>query len=107
MAQADLFVWPGWKEPIGMVYLEAQLMGLPVAAYDSMGVSLSVVHGKTGLLAAEGDDAGFAENLATLISHPALRQDFGDAAQQNILDLHSMPAAAAMLQRALDPLILR
>ena len=53
MAKSVLFVWPGWQEPIGMVYLEAQLSGLPVAALDSMGVSLSVHHGKTGLLSCE------------------------------------------------------
>ena len=104
MSAADLFVWPGWKEPIGMVYLEAQMMGLPVAALDSMGVSLSVKHGKTGLLAAEDDVQGFAENLSTLISHPALRQDFGKAARKSIEKFHSMPAAAQTLKKALDQL---
>ena len=27
MRASNLFIWPGWKEPIGMVYLEAQLQG--------------------------------------------------------------------------------
>lgn len=105
MRAADLFVWPGWKEPIGMVYLEAQLMGLPVVALDSMGVSLSVNHGKTGLLSAEGDSNGFVDNLSTLISHPSLRQDFGEAAHTRIESHHSMAAAAGTLKQALDPLI--
>ena len=107
MNAADLFVWPGWKEPIGMVYLEAQMMGLPVAALDSMGVSLSVRHGKTGLLAAEDDAQGFADNLSTLISHPALRQDLGDAARKSIADNHSMQAAAQTLKKSLDQLLSR
>ena len=105
MKAADLFVWPGWKEPIGMVYLEAQMMGLPVAALDSMGVSLSVYHGKTGLLSAEGDADGFVDNLSTLISHPSLRSDFGKAAQISIESHHSMGAAARTLKQALDPLV--
>jgi len=104
MAATDLFVWPGWKEPIGMVYLEAQMMGLPVAALDSMGVSLSVHHGKTGLLAAENDPQGFVDNLSTLISHPTLRRDFGKTAQQSIVENHSMQAAAARLKKILDQL---
>ena len=104
MAATDLFVWPGWKEPIGMVYLEAQMMGLPVAALDSMGVSLSVRHGKTGLLAAENDPQGFVDNLSTLISHPTLRRDFGKTAQQSIVENHSMQAAAARLKKILDQL---
>ena len=88
-----------------MVYLEAQMMGLPVAALDSMGVSLSVQHGKTGLLAAEDDALGFAENLSTLISHPTLRQDLGDAARKSIEQNHSMQAAAGTLKKALDQLL--
>ena len=105
MKAADMFVWPGWKEPIGMVYLEAQMMGLPVVALDSMGVSLSVYHGKTGLLSAEGDAGGFVDNLSTLISHPSLRQDFGEAAQKSIEAHHSMAAAARTMKQALDPLV--
>jgi len=107
MKQGDLFVWPGWKEPIGMVYLEAQLMGLPVAALDSMGVSLSVNHGKTGLLAAENDLPGFVENLSTLLSHPVLRQDFGRTAQRAVPEIHSLEAAATALRRAVDRLLER
>jgi glycosyltransferase involved in cell wall biosynthesis len=107
MALADLFVWPGWKEPIGMVYLEAQMMGLAVVALNSMGVPLSVYHGETGLLSAEGDMRGFQDNLTTLISHPVLRKDFGTAAGQKICNSHSMQAAAATLKRVLDPLMHR
>ena len=81
------------------------MMGLPVAALDSMGVSLSVKHGKTGLLAAENDVQGFVDNLSTLISHPSLRQDFGEAARKNIDQNHSMQAAARSLKKALDELL--
>lgn len=105
MKAADLFVWPGWKEPIGMVYLEAQFMGLPVAALDSMGVSLSVDHGKTGLLAPEDRLDLFCENLTTLLSHPNLRLDFGEAAKLHITQKHSLQAAADELSKCLDPLI--
>jgi glycosyltransferase involved in cell wall biosynthesis len=105
MASGDLFVWTGWKEPIGMVYLEAQMMGLPVAALDSMGVSLSVVHGQTGLLADETDMQGFQNNLSTLISHPVLRKDYGTEAKLNVHRSHSMHAGATALKRALDPLM--
>ena len=103
MAKADLFIWPGWKEPIGMVYLEAQMMGLPVAALDSMGVSLTVKHGETGLLSAENDPAAFSENLAALISHPSLRTDMGKKASQNILKNHSLNSAAHHLRQFLTP----
>jgi glycosyltransferase involved in cell wall biosynthesis len=37
--RADLFVWPGWRESYGMVYLEAQLHGLPCLAGQFGGVA--------------------------------------------------------------------
>ncbi len=105
MAGADLFVWPGWKEPIGMVYMEAQLMGLPVAALRSMGVPLTVYHGETGLLAEENNAAGFRENLMSLISHPSLRKDLGQTAKTSIQTRHSLHAGAKALQKVLAPFL--
>jgi len=105
MAAGDLFVWPGWKEPIGMVYLEAQLMGMPVAALQSMGVPLVVSHGKTGLLTDDADEVDFSENLATLISHQQLRQDFSRAASPYVRKYHSLESAAGTLREHLMPLL--
>ncbi len=105
MEQADLFLWPGWKEPIGMVYLEAQMMGLPVAALNSMGVPLSVHHGTTGLLALEDDPQAFNENLSTLISHPSLRDDLGKNAKRSIRENHSLGSAANRFEEVLTPLL--
>ena len=109
MAAADLFCWPGWQEPIGMVYLEAQLMGLPVIALRSMGVPLVVEHGKTGLLAQVTEDAThqphFVDNLRLALSQPALRQDLAANARNHVLTKHSLEPAAANLHRALTPLL--
>lgn len=105
MAAGDVFVWPGWKEPIGMVYLEAQLMGLPVVALRSMGVPLVVQHGKTGLLSDETDTAAFSENISTLVSHPSLRADFSRAASHYVPKHHSMKSAAETLRAHLIPLL--
>lgn len=105
MKAADLFVWPGFKEPIGMVYLEAQSMGLPVAALNSMGVPLSVVHGETGLLADSGNETALCEVLRTLISHPSLRTDFAANTRGHIEKNHSMASASTALTAALSGFI--
>ncbi len=34
----DLFVFPGIRESLGLVFLEAQSCGLPVVAFDNAGV---------------------------------------------------------------------
>jgi glycosyltransferase involved in cell wall biosynthesis len=46
----DLFVFPGIRESLGMVFLEAQSCGLPVVAFDNAGVPEAVRDGKTGFL---------------------------------------------------------
>ena len=109
LSAADLFVWPGWKEPIGMVYLESQLMGTPVCALDSMGVSLVVKHNETGLLADEcdpdGDVSPFCNNLETMINQPELRNAFGERASGYVIEKHSMERAAFDLKNAIGQLI--
>ncbi|MDD9911315.1 MAG: glycosyltransferase family 4 protein [Ahrensia sp.] len=101
MRQSDVFVWPGWKEPIGMVYLEAQLCGLPVCALESMGVPLVVRHGQTGLLSPQDHAEAFRENLAQLVSHPSLRSDLSRNAKAHVESYHSLIAVSAIIDRAL------
>ncbi|MEM9279779.1 MAG: glycosyltransferase family 4 protein [Pseudomonadota bacterium] len=102
MKASSIFIWPGWKEPIGMVYLEAQLQGLPVIAYESMGVPLVVEHGVTGLLAPEGDEEAMQENIRQLLANKQLRQDMGKAGRKRVLQEHSIEAAAKRLGEVLE-----
>ncbi|MCO6187651.1 glycosyltransferase family 4 protein [Rhizobium sp. L1K21] len=97
MRASDLFAWPGYREPIGMVYLEAQATGLPVAALDSLGVSQVVGNHETGLLAAEDDIAGYAAILEKLITDPQLRERLGAAGPARVARLNSLEAAAQVL----------
>lgn len=73
MAAHDLFVWPGIREAYGLVYLEAQALGLPVLACDSGGVAATVHAGETAILVPDGDEARFAESLDGLMTDEARR----------------------------------
>ncbi len=97
MAACDIFMWPGWKEPIGMVYLEAASRGLPVAAFDNMGVPLVVRNGKTGLLAPLDDIDTFRANLKTLLGDRTLRQKLGNSAKTFVKQERSMQAVTMRL----------
>jgi glycosyltransferase involved in cell wall biosynthesis len=101
LSKADVFFWPGWKEPIGMVYLEAQTQGVPVIASKSMGVPLVVKHGISGLLSPEGDTKALTENLAALLSHPVLRRDLAKSAKNYVQTHHSLKAASKVLLKKL------
>lgn len=102
--RADLFAWPGWREPIGMVYLEAAARGLPVAAMDSLGVPAVVADGETGLLAREDDAAGYAAAIARLLTDPHLRHRLGEAGRRRVAARHGMRAASVTFADAFDML---
>ena len=53
MAAADVFVFPSLTDTFGVVMLEANACGVPVAAHPVIGPGNVVVHGETGWLAAD------------------------------------------------------
>jgi len=81
---ADVFVFPGIGESLGMVFLEAQACALPVVALDVAGVPQVVELDKTALLAAKDDGQSMAEALRKLIKDPELRQKMGANGRQFI-----------------------
>ncbi|MGE7468415.1 glycosyltransferase family 4 protein [Bosea sp. NPDC003192] len=103
----DLFVWPGLNEAYGVVYLEAQAAGLPVAALDSGGVPAVVARDRTALLAPHGDDDALAETIARLIGDPALRVGMGAAARSFARGERNGDSARMILAEALDAAIAR
>jgi glycosyltransferase involved in cell wall biosynthesis len=104
MAKADIFAWPGYQEPIGMVYLEAQALGLPVAAMASLGVPTVVLDEQTGLLSKEGDAKAYADNLLRLLNDETLRARLGKAGQRHIEASHGIKAAAKLISDKLEAL---
>ncbi|MGO4172026.1 glycosyltransferase family 4 protein [Bosea sp. TAF32] len=102
LARHDIFVWPGVREAYGLVYLEAQAVGLPVVAFDSGGVSATVVPGETALLAPEGDETAFAGHLVAMLQDKARRERMGAAARRFVLDERTNARAAARLAEGLD-----
>jgi glycosyltransferase involved in cell wall biosynthesis len=105
MRSADLFAWPGVREAFGVVYLEAQASGLPVAALATAGVPVVVGDGESGLLAPEGDVAAYRAALARLVASTPERVRLGAGARARIARAHGLEAAAATLKTALMPLV--
>ena len=72
-ASADVFAAPsvtakdGDKEGFGLVMLEAMASGLPIAAFDSGGISELIKHEENGLLCPERDVDKLAENINRLL----------------------------------------
>lgn len=96
--QADLMVWPGVGEGVGMVYLEAQAAGLPVVAEDHAAQG-EVVFGHR---AAPGEAVAFAR---AILQAAANRRQLSTNARAAIIADHSLDAAARTLGEVLRGLL--
>jgi glycosyltransferase involved in cell wall biosynthesis len=87
---ADVFVFPGIRESLGLVFLEAQSCGLPVVAFNNAGVPEAVQDGKTGLLVTMYALEAFVDAIKRLMVDKNLRQQMGIAAKSYVREFHDL-----------------
>jgi len=80
LAAGDAFVTASVSEVHPLSIIEAMAAGLPVAAVRSPGVSVTVDHGRTGLLASAPD--GLAAAIVGLVDDEEGRRRMGTAARE-------------------------
>ena len=69
----------GDSEGLGMVFAEAQAMGVPVVSFEHGGIPEVVRHGETGLLAPERDTAALGQYIERLIVDDRLWEEYSRA----------------------------
>jgi glycosyltransferase involved in cell wall biosynthesis len=74
----------GDSEGLGMVFAEAQAMGIPVVSSLHGGIPEVVVHGRTGLLVSERDHEALAAAIASLLADASLWEQFRHNARAHI-----------------------
>lgn len=74
----------GDTEGFGMVFTEAQSMGLPVASFATGGIPEAVSHGETGWLAPAGDSETLATHIESLLEDATLWRRFSDAGRERV-----------------------
>jgi glycosyltransferase involved in cell wall biosynthesis len=87
---ADLFFFPGIREALGMVYLEAQSCGLPVVAFENAGVPEAVQKGRTGLLTPLRDGRALAAAVDRLLCDARLRRQMGECGKAYVRECHDL-----------------
>ena len=95
----------GDGEGFGMVFAEAQAMGLPVASFSSGGVPEAVLHGETGLLAPEGDWRALAGNIVALLENDNLWRKMSEAGQNRVGQLFNLTKQTAKLEETYSSLL--
>lgn len=104
LARSKIFLAPsrqiktGWNEGFGMVFLEAQAMGVPVVSYATGGIPEAVENKKTGLLAEPGDASMLAESALELLRNDELWLELSNAAIERTKTLFDIKSQTRELE---------
>ncbi|GJM20455.1 MAG: glycosyl transferase [Planctomycetota bacterium] len=91
LVASDLFVLPSLWEGLGLVFLEAMAVGLPVVATQVSAIPEVVEHGRTGWLVPPSDPGALAATLAEALSAPAERAARGEASRALLAERFGLP----------------
>jgi glycosyltransferase involved in cell wall biosynthesis len=86
LAQADLLLFPSYREGVPRVVLEAAATGLPTVGFDVPGVREAVRDGETGFLVPDRDVDALTRRVAELLQAREKRLSMGLEARKMVED---------------------
>ena len=102
----DIFAFPGIKESLGMVFLEAQSCGIPVIAFANGGIPEVVKDGRTGLLVPLHDFNQFADAIEFLLTKKDVRKKMGQAARVYVRNDHDIDRNYKKMKKMLEDIVI-
>ncbi|MES1024047.1 glycosyltransferase [Gloeocapsa sp. BRSZ] len=111
MNRAKIFCVPsitatsGEAEGFGMVFAEAQAMGLPVVSFASGAIPEAVAHGEVGFLAAERNWEELAYYILSLVEDEQLWHRFSTYGPQRVRSLFDVQKQARLLEKIYEQVI--
>ena len=103
---ATLVIMPSrWREPFGLVALQAGQMARPIVATRAGGLPEIVVHQKTGLLVANEDRTALADAITFILEHPETARQMGQAGRRRAQDLFAMDHLVDSYERVYQNLV--
>jgi len=98
LAELDIFLITSATEGLGTTILDAFATGTPVVATRGGGITETVLHEQTGLLAEVGDSRELAANINRLIQDNTLQLSLISNARQKVLDFSKEKTAQKTLE---------
>lgn len=98
-AASDVYAYPDLLDRPRLSVLEAQASGRPVVALRTGSAELTVISGRTGLVAE--DLSEFRTHLAELLADRARSASMGQAARRYVLERHSIDVRARQVEELL------
>jgi glycosyltransferase involved in cell wall biosynthesis len=95
----------GDAEGFGMVFIEAQAMGLPVVSTLSGGIPEAVINGETGLLVTERDPQALTEAILQLMEDEDLWQRYSLAGRKHVVNHFNLAQQTRRLESVFDQLL--
>lgn len=95
----------GNAEGLGMVFCEAQAMGLPVVSSRSGGIAEVVDDGETGYLVPEREEADLANKICRLLEDRALWTKMSRLGRQKVADQFNLKVQTAKLEAKYEEIL--
>lgn len=105
LARAKVFCVPsirianGADEGFGIVFAEAQAMGVPVVSFRTGGIAEAVADGETGILVDEKRIDQLAQAILRLLDDQAMWQHMSDAGRSRVAALFDLRVQTARLEQ--------
>lgn len=92
----------GGAEGFGMVFIEAQAVGVPVVSFRTGGIPEAVADGETGILASDGDVQELADALERLLRDDLLRRRMSAKCRSRVLQAFDLDRQCRRLETIYD-----
>lgn len=92
----DIFVYPTFREALGISVIEAMAMGKAIVATNDAAIPELITHEKEGLLISPGSSDEIARHIIDLLDHPEKRNVLGSAARVRSLNFTSEKMTRSM-----------